>query len=461
MSHYIRSIILICLLLPFAGKSQIITTVAGLGTWGYNGDGGPATNGALCNPYAITCDKAGNLYVAEITNYIIRKVSASGIITTIGGSGVSGFSGDGGPATNATITKPYGIAVDTNGNVYFSDYDNGLIRKIDTNGIITRFAGGGSLGMWIPPALLRREAEPATNARLFYPAGIATDKKGNLFIAEAGGNCILVVTKAGILHHLAGNGGGGSYTGDGGPATVAELHKPWDVTADAAGNLYVADVGNNVIRKINPSGIISTYAGNQAMGFSGDGGPAIKAQFNGPTAIKSDDSGNVYIADRMNDRIRKINTKGIISTVAGNGSRGYAGDGGLATEASLDRPLGVAIAKTGHLYIGDFYSCVVRKVTPKPNTAGVAESGIKMTDLKVYPNPNNGVFTMTCTMSHTEGTANVNIVNMAGQVVHQVSARVENGVMSAQINTAHLPAGQYVIYQTMEDEVNIGRFTKQ
>jgi hypothetical protein len=268
----------------------IIDTVAGNGSWGYSGDGGPATEAMLSYPRGVAVDASGNIYIADLYNHRIRKVDTSGIITTVAGNGDEGYSGDGGPATEAMLDFPFGVAVDASGNIYIGDTHNYRIRKVDTSGIITTVAGNGAWG----------------------------------------------------------------YSGDGGPATEAMLDFPCDVAVDASGNLYIGDVYNQRIRKVDTSGIINTVAGNGSWGYSGDGGPATEAQLHGPFGVTVDASGNLYIADYDNQRIRKVDTSGIITTVAGNGSRGYSGDGGPATDAMLNHPRDI--------------SCQALVSTKKPST---------------------------------------------------------------------------------------------
>jgi len=299
------------------------------------------------------------------------------VITTVVGNGISGSSGDGGPATAAELYYPNGVAVDGKGNIYITDRYPNIVLKVNTAGIISIYAGGGSssgtdgLG----------DGGPATGASLYGPTGIAVDGIGNVYIVDMFDNFIRKVDTSGIISIVAGNdtGAAGSmpaYTGDGGPATSADLGWPSAVAVDGTGNIYIADQGNNVIRKVNTSGIISTVAGNHALptGYSGDGGAATAAQLSilGSTTgagIAADASGNFYFTDVDNQVIRKVNTGGIISTFAGNHSlgSGYSGDGGLATGAQLNGPSGLAVDGAGNMYIEDIANNVIRKV----NTAGI------------------------------------------------------------------------------------------
>ena len=290
----------------YAQGGGIITTVAGNGVAGFSGDGGPATSASLSIPVAVALDSAGNLYITDGAGYRIRKVSTAGIITTVAGNGnAGGFSGDGGPATSASLNQPQGVVLDTAGNLYIADNGNYRIRKVSTAGIITT---------------------------------------------------------------VAGNGDAGGFSGDGGPATSASLTSAVGVTLDTSGNLYISEFNGHRIRKVNTAGIITTVAGNGVQGFSGDNGAATSARLNSPAGMALDSAGNLYISDANNDRIRKVNTAGIITTVAGNGVRGFAGDGGLATSASLNYPVGTAVDAAGNLYVSEFNNNRVRKVTAGSGT---------------------------------------------------------------------------------------------
>jgi uncharacterized protein (TIGR03437 family) len=322
----------------------VIATVAGNGTPGFSGDGGPATSAQLLYPSGVAVDSAGNLYIADTFNQRIRKVS-NGVITTVAGDGTPWFGGDNGPAARAELNLPYAVAVDSAGNLYIADTYNQRIRKI-ANGVINTVAGGGpSLG----------DNGPATNALLDYPQGVATDSAGNLYIADSVHNRIRKVS-GGVIATVA---GGGSLIGDNGPATSAQLFSPNGVAWGSAGNLYIVDSGR--IRTVS-NGVISTVAGIGTFGFSGDNGPATSAELDYPGGVAVDSAGNFYIADTGNHRIRKV-SGGVISTVAGNGTLGFSGDDGPATSAQLDYPGGVAVDSAGDLYIADSYNFRVRKVS--------------------------------------------------------------------------------------------------
>jgi sugar lactone lactonase YvrE len=330
----------------------IITTVAGGGS---GGDGGPATN-ANVNPYGVAVDASGNLFIADTGDQRIRKVSTNGIITTVAGNGAGSYSGDGGPATNASLNAPYGVAVDASGNLFIADNLNSCIRKVSTNGIITTVAGNGTWGY-------SGDGGPATNAQLHFPDGVAVDASGNLFIADSGNQRIRRVDTNGIITTVAGNGSGG-YSGDSGAATKASLHAPYHMAVDASGNLFIADLYNSRVRKVSTSGIITTVAGNGTWGYSGDGGAATNASLADPVGVAVDASGNLFIADYTKGRIRMVSTDGIITTVAGNGSASYSGDGGKAISASLYYPHDVAVDASDNLFIADTYNNRIRKVIP-------------------------------------------------------------------------------------------------
>ena len=339
-----------------------ISSLAGNGTAGYSGDGGAANAAQLYSPTGIAFDSSGNMYVAEYSNHRIRKVTTSGIISTIAGNGIQGYSGDGGAATAGELNNPSGVAIDGSGNVYIADLNNQRIRKVNVSGIISTFAGDGTGGFY-------GDGGSATSAKLQAPYGVAVDGSGNLLIADAYNNRIRKVTSSGIISTLAGNGTGG-YSGDGGAATTGALNYPTGVAIDSSGNVYIADFNNHRIRKVNVSGFISTVAGNGTSGYFGDGGDPFYAKLNYPFGVATDRRGNIYISDRSNNRIRVINSGGIITTVAGNGSTGYTGDG-AATATGLNSPGGLAIDVSGNILIADAGNNLVRKLYSNNQITGV------------------------------------------------------------------------------------------
>jgi len=366
-------------------NAQIITTVAGGGSCGgnYCGDGGQATAAELSYPFGTTFDASGNMYIADQYNNRIRMVTTSGIINTVAGSSTQGYSGDGGAATAAKLASPHSIASDAAGNLYIADYNNHCIRMVNTVGVISTIAGTGIHGY-------SGDGAAATTAQLYYPSGVAVDISGNLYIVDTQNNRVRKVNTAGIISTVAGNGTQ-SYSGDFGQATTAELDLPGGIAFDAAGNYYIADYNNARIRKVNTLGIITTVAGSGGFNYSGDGGQATNAGLNFPTGVTLDASGNIYIADQYNNRIRKVNTTGIISTIAGNGTASYSGDGAQATSANLNYPTGVACDATGNLYIADFNNNRIRMVSAS-GTTSINELKIENEELNIYPNPNNGSF---------------------------------------------------------------------
>jgi sugar lactone lactonase YvrE len=419
------------LILPLFAAAQttpLMTTIAGNHAAGYTGNGGTATSASMYKPHGVAVDGAGNVYIAEPGNQVVRRVSPSGIITVIAGNHTTGYSGDGGYATAAQLYLPADVCLDRYGNIYVSEIGNHCVRKITTTGFITTFAGNGTVGNGGDGGL-------ADTATLNGPFGIAFDTSGNLFIADAYSNCIRKVAVSGIIYTVAGNSGATGYTGDGGPATGATFNSPHDIAFDSSRNMYIADFGNNVIRKINTFGTISTMAGTGAAGYLGDTEPATDATFRYPYALCMDTANNIYISDSGNACIRKINTAGIIQTVAGYGVPGYSGDGAPATMAQLNSPAGLTTDIYGNIYIADFGNDVIRKVVVFNPTLGIktlANDGIA-----ICPNPAKNVLNV----SAANGINVVNITNVSGETVfsHQYNAN------KIQITVEGLPAGLYYI----------------
>ncbi|MFY9728903.1 MAG: hypothetical protein WAJ87_25615 [Bryobacteraceae bacterium] len=331
----------------------IITTVAGNGTYGFSGDTGPATSATLSNPTGVVLDDAYNLYIADGNR--IREVSG-GIITTVAGNGFIGPSGDNGPAIKAELNGPNGVALDNAGDLFIADTGNSRVREI-SNGIITTVAGNGTFG-------LSGDGGPATSAQLNSPFGVAVDSLGNVFIADFGNNRVRKVTGNAITTVVGGGSSiGDATTGAFGYAINAQLFFPEGVALDSAGDLYIADFDNGRIRKVSsPSSVITTVAGNGIFGFGGDNGPAANAELDGPSGLAVDLAGNLYIADSGNNRVRMVST-GVITTVAGNGTPGFSGDHSSATGAELYGPSGVAVDANGNLYIADYFNNRVRMVS--------------------------------------------------------------------------------------------------
>jgi uncharacterized protein (TIGR03437 family) len=402
-----------------------ISTFAGTGPVipGQPGDGSPALNVAI-NPGFLLFDSAGALLFCDGNR--VRKVLPSGIVAPVAGLGPGGFSGDGDAAISALLRGPNSLAQDSNGNLFIYDFGNARVRRVDRNGTITTVAGNGQLGFSgdggpavqarlasfsnggivtdpagnlliadssnarvrkvTPAGLISTiagigstfvgEGAPATSANIPSPSGIALDAAGNLYIADQNLNRALRVTADGIIRTLAGQGDAGS-SGDGGPAILAQLNGPRKIALDAAGNIYIAELSNHKVRRISPAGVITTFAGTGASGYSGDNLPATSATLTNPFAVAADRQGNIYIADTGNGRIRKVAPDGIITTVAGNGISAYAGDGGPATQGSFRNAIALGIDSAGSLYIVDAADHRIRKVTNRiiSTVAGIGTAG--------------------------------------------------------------------------------------
>jgi sugar lactone lactonase YvrE len=329
-----------------------LLTVAGIGKAGFSGDGGPATQAALNNPYFLAVDAAGNLFIGDAYNDRVRRVRSDGTIATVAGGGqLRGSAGDGGPATQVNLEEVPSVAVDTAGDLFLGHGDgtgNALVRKVDTAGIITTVAGGGH------PADGLGDGGSATAAKLRGAAALASDSAGDLFISDDEGQRVRKVDTAGIITTVAGGGHPADGRGDGGLATDAHLRLPVGLALDPAGNLYIADAADNRVRRVSRDGKISTVAGGgQPADGLGDGGPAAEAHLDGEQGIAVDRGGNLFITENHGERIRKVNSAGIITTVAGTGQVGDTGDGGPATAARLNSPLGACLDRAGNLFFAE------------------------------------------------------------------------------------------------------------
>jgi sugar lactone lactonase YvrE len=337
------------------GDAATLKTVAGDGGEQL-GDGGPAKSAGFCWPTDVALDAEGNLYISDggvvcsgPGGHTVRKVDPDGTITTVAGTpGVLGLSGDGGPATKARLNFPVAVAVDGEGNLYISDTDNYRIRKVDKDGIITTFAGTGKKGY-------SGDGGPATSAQLTDPGGLTFDDRGNLYLADF--TSVRKIDRSGTITTVAGTGRAG-FSGDGGPATEAKI-AAGDVVFDREGNMYIADDDNHRIRKVDKDGIIHTVAGSGKADYSGDGSEATEAALNGPSGIDFDGEGNLYITCHNNHQVRKVDRNGTITTVAGTsgeagGIAGFNGEKGPATEVWLNEPIGLFVDDdAGVLYIAD------------------------------------------------------------------------------------------------------------
>jgi DNA-binding beta-propeller fold protein YncE len=357
-----RYLFLCLAILGAAGPSAVITTAVGTGRQGYSGDGGPADRALLNNPFDVAFDAGGNLYLSDTFNHCIRRVDArSGTITTVAGEGMKGFSGDGGLATKARLDEPYGVVLDKAGNLYFADRLNRRVRRVDgKTGVISTLAGDGS-------KTYSGDGGPADHAGLVEPNGVALDPDGRrLFIADVADHRVRVVDlTSGTITTFAGTGKG-RHSGDGGPASDAAIFGARAVEVGADGTVYILERQGNTLRAVDPrTRMMSTIAGTGAKGYSGDGGPARSATFNGPKELAIDRSGNLLIVDTENHAVRRIDARsGVVTTLAGNGQRGGMGDNGPATSAQLSRPHGAAAGPNGAVYIGDTENHRIRKVAP-------------------------------------------------------------------------------------------------
>ncbi|MFI4948374.1 MAG: hypothetical protein ACHQC9_06200 [Alphaproteobacteria bacterium] len=339
---------------------NIITTAVGTGDKGFAGDGGPATAALLNGPFDVAFDGAGNLYFSDTFNCRIRRVDArSGVISTVAGNGEKGYSGDDGPATAAALNEPYGIAIDRGGNIFLADRLNRRVRRIDAaTGIITTLAGTGE-------AKYSGDDGPAARAGLAEPNGLAFDvAQRHLYITDVADNRVrLIDLVAGTIATFAGTGAA-EHSGDGGRARDAGTFGARAVKVGADGTVYILERQGSSLRAVDPgTGIITTIAGTTARGYGGDGGPALAAVFDAPKEMAIDRDGSLLIVDTENHAIRRIDRlSAIVSHLAG-GHQGGDGDGGPATQAGLDRPHGAVVGPDGVVYIGDTNNHRIRKVT--------------------------------------------------------------------------------------------------
>ena len=346
------------LFLSLISQAQIITSFAGNGSSGHTGDGGAAISAGIGEPDECAFDSHGNLYFGDVLGNVVRKITPCGIITTVAGNGVAGYNGDSILAISASITTPSGIAFDSLDNMYIAELGDSRIRRVDAiSGIITTLAGNGT-------AVYGGDGGPATEATFDYVNNICFDRHGNLYVTD-GSNRIRKIDALGIITTFAGTGTGG-YTGNGGYAIDAEIEDLYGICSDTMGNIYFEQQGADaVVRKVDTAGIISTIAGNGSATPSGDGGPAIDAGLN-PFGLAHDKMGNLYISGYIMNDVRKIDISGIIYTVAGTGIAGFSGDGGNADSAELNVPYGITVDDNGNLYIPDRSNHRIRRVTFHP-----------------------------------------------------------------------------------------------
>jgi len=389
----------------------------------------------------VKFDGVGNMYIANQVNNVIRKISASGIIATIAGSGVAGYMGDGGQATDSKLYIPDDVAFDADGNLYIADGGNAVIRKINTLGVITTFAGiiGGGFG---------GDGGPAIAAQLNDPFGIVFDNIGNLYFSDGGNYRVRKISTSGIITTVAGTGISGC-SGDGVPATAAQFKIPGYLAISSTGEIYIPDWECRTVRKINNLGIISTVAGGGSE--TGDGIPATAALLNSPEAVVIDNSGNLYISSYTTCAIRKVSTSGIISTVVGDNTCGYSGDGGPATAAEINQEAICSYVDAGgDLYIADSKNNRIRKVTYPSTAIGNVTNTAQA--ISIYPNPAQNEITITA----PDKIETITITNMIGQSVPTpvISMKERESIL----NVASLPGGVYFV---SVNEVHVGKMVKE
>jgi sugar lactone lactonase YvrE len=404
----------------------MLTTIAGTGQSAHSGDGGPATNAGIWEPAAVAIDSVGNLYVAEEANGYIRKIDTNGIITTIAGGGHGSSHGDGGPATNAILSRPYGVTIDPAGNLFIADMGNSRVRKIDTNGIITTFAGGG---IFNPTNQTIGDGGPATNAILGSPTCVAIDSFGNCFIADQQAGRVRKVDTNGNITTVA---GGGSFGSNGSLATNVALGNPTGVAVDAVGNLFIAEQTGNIVQKVDTNGIISVFAGNGKTSLInvGDGGQASNASLNSPNGVLIDPFGNVLIVDTLDYRVRKVDTNGIITTIVGSGSRAPAGDDSPANSGLAGiYPYGIVLDSGGDMFITDYGNNRIREVVA--------------TGLPELVNPGSGIYSVIVSNAYGSVTSAVVTVKLSSsplipQAIGNADGSITLGLLTKPSTTSRL-----------------------
>ncbi|HTB31164.1 MAG TPA: T9SS type A sorting domain-containing protein [Bacteroidia bacterium] len=430
----------------------IINTVAGDGLAGFAGDGTSAITAKFDTMQFIAVDDSENIYVADAQNNRIRKVyKTTGIIATIAGTGTPGWTGDYGAAVHAEIYYPVAIALDNASNIYFTDNGNGIVRKITkSTGVINTIAGDGNGGNTGDDSL-------ATKATFLSPEGIAVDNAGNVYVGDAGNNRIRVIRSDNNIYAYAGSGAKG-YAGDGGPAIAAEMNTPLGITVDNNGNLYIADWLNDVVRKVDNSGNITTFAGiagnNAATNATG---PATAVPISSPTDVKCDVSGNVYISDVGTSIIREVNVSTNIGVaVAGNTISGFGGDGGQALAAELQYPLGVAVDNSSNIYIEDLLNFRVREVNSY--IVGI-ENILASGKFAVYPNPANSNLTIVFPDNYNASNNALEILDVTGRSIVNSPLTIHNSQMSVDVST--LPSGMYFIKIGNGNSSQLEKFIKE
>jgi sugar lactone lactonase YvrE len=428
-----------------------ISTYAG--AFPISSNGNPATSAALLAPYGVTADVLGNVFIADAGNHVIRKIDhSSGLISTVAGSGIAGFGGDTGPATAAMLNTPTDVVVDAFGNLYIADEFNHSIREVTTDGNINTIAGNQTAGF-------QGDGGSATAAELNFPFGLSLDNSGNIYIADMDNQVIRQIDVNGNISTVAGTTGLG-YNGDNQPATNAELSYPTKVIADNQGNLYIADMGNHRIRKMTADGNIHTVAGNGIQGFSGNEGPAIQARLDSPMSIAIDNSNNLFISDYGNNRIRVVSahTDTIIHAMAGTGTADFSGDGGLAILADINHPIGIFADQYGNVFIADAYNERIRKTTSYNDA--VPQISSNASDLQLFPNPNQGMFTIQGSIKTGDTKAEITVLNAVGQLILMDNATTNNGLLTHSLSLGkNIAAGVYFVRIKTDKESQTIRFT--
>ena len=434
----------VCSILPFLffaalTSAQTITTIAGKGTSGFSGDGGPALMAEFSDPVVLAMDKHGNLYVSEVFNYRLRKINTSGVISTVTGNGTIGIPSTGTPSAGSSIGIAYGLWCDTTDEIIMTLEET--VTKINTSGNFVNLAGNGVTGY-------NGDNIQATSAEVNITSGVVINSARELIFVDHQNFRIRKVDISGVIHTIA--GGTLSTYGDGGPASATKLTYPTSLAIDKYDNIYFADSGLNV-RKISTAGIITRVAGNGTQGFSGDGGPATAASFNGVQNMIFDKHGNMYIADGANHRVRKVSTNGIITTIVGNGTAGFSGDGGPATAAELNGPWGMAFDSAGNFYIADVNNQRIRKVsglfTDVPVVADNAPEPV------IFPNPFHDELTLEVNNDNYRSLA---VFDLMGRIVLQ-QALTGNKI---KINAQNISPGVYYIRLSNEHETVIKKIIK-
>ena len=418
-------------------NAQLISTIAGNGTSSDSGDGGPATNAGIANPLGMCFDRHGNLFFADDLGNCIRKIGTNGIIETVAGTGSPGYNGDNILAITAELKYPESVIVDSAGNLYIADLGNNRIRQVDfSTGIIKTIVGTGVNGF-------SGDGGPATAAMIYQPTDLCFDKHRNLYITDCVNYRVRKIDPSGIISTYAGIGTSGS-SGDNGPATNAQFILINGIKADASNNLYIADWNGGKIRKINASGLITTIAGTGMYSYNGDNIPATNANLT-PIKIVLNERGEIFIVDGVNNRIRKVNDQGTISTIAGNGTAGFLGDGGPATGAELNRDGGIAIDSCDNVYIAEVNNFRIRKIAITPLCVPLAINMIKEDEVNTYPNPTNDQLQVDNITTPT----NYSLLSIVG-------ATLQHGVLKEGKNTLSLNAlhtGMYLL-ELIDEEGN-------